>query len=265
MPYFDRIADDVFTPTAHVGGAWNLEEQHVGPSFGLLCHLVERDHADRRGPQDRLDVTRLSYDILGTLAMDRFEVAVRVLRAGRTIELVEATLTQGGRAAVVLRAWLVVPGDTASYAGTGLADLAAPDTMPAWDPTTVWAGGFIASVRVRRQQQAPGRAAYWVRTDVPLLDEPVGPTAAAAGLVDIANGMTVRADPGAVTFPNLDLTAHLVRPPRPGWLGFDTSVTFGATGHGLTSTTLHDEAGPIGTLAQVLTVRPRTPVVPSSP
>jgi hypothetical protein len=256
VPYFDRIDDLAFTPTEHVGGAWNLAEQHVAPSLGLLCHLVERDHADRRGP-DGLDVTRLTYDILGTLAMDRFEVDVRVVRPGRTIELVEATLTQAGRAAVVLRAWLVAPGDTTSYAGTGHVGIAAPDTMPAWDPTSVWAGGFIASARVRREQAAPGRAAFWVRTDVPLLDEPVSPTAAAAGLVDIANGMTVRADPAEVMFPNLDLTAHLVRAPRPGWLGFDTSVTFGPGGHGLTSTVLHDEAGPIGTLAQVLTVRPR--------
>jgi hypothetical protein len=59
-----------------------------------------------------------------------------------------------------------------------------------------------------------------------------------------------------VAFPNVDLTAHLVRSPEPGWLGFDTTVTFGPTGHGLTSSVLHDEHGPVGTLAQSLTVRP---------
>ena len=256
MPYFHRLDDRRFAPTEHVGGAWNLDEQHVAPSMGLLCHLVERDHAERR--EQALDVTRLSYDILGTLTMDPVELDVRVVRPGRTIELVEAAISQGGRTAVTLRAWLLAPSETASYAGTGLAELAAPDTMPGWDPTSVWAGGFIASARVRRQQSEPGRGAYWVRTDVPLLDEPVSPTATVAGLVDIANGMTVRADPGAVMFPNLDLTAHLFRAPRPGWLGFDTAVTFGATGHGLTSSTLHDEAGPLGTVAQVLTVRPRS-------
>jgi hypothetical protein len=95
-----------------------------------------------------------------------------------------------------------------------------------------------------------------VQTDIPLLDEPSSPLATAAGLFDIANGMTVRADPAAVAFPNVDLTAHLVRAPRPGWLGFDTTVTFGPGGHGLTSSVLHDEDGPLGTLAQTLTVRP---------
>jgi hypothetical protein len=95
-----------------------------------------------------------------------------------------------------------------------------------------------------------------VRTDVPLLDEPTTPLASAAGLFDIANGMTVRADPREVAFPNVDLTAHLVRTPTPGWLGFDTTVSFGPDGRGLTSTVVHDEAGPLGTLAQTLTVRP---------
>jgi hypothetical protein len=59
-----------------------------------------------------------------------------------------------------------------------------------------------------------------------------------------------------VAFPNLDLTLHLLRPPVGEWIGFDTTVSFGATGLGLTSTVLHDLDGPIGTVAQTLTVRP---------
>lgn len=122
----------------------------------------------------------------------------------------------------------------------------------------MWPGGFIATAHLRRHQVEPGRAHFWVRTDEPLVEgEDVSPTAAAVGLLDIANGMTVREDPTRVAFPNLDLTAHLVRAPRPGWLGFDTAVTFGDDGIGLTSSVLHDEDGPVGTLAQVLTVRPQ--------
>jgi hypothetical protein len=77
-----------------------------------------------------------------------------------------------------------------------------------------------------------------------------------AALFDIANGMAVRADPTSVHYPNIDLTAHLTRPPAGEWLGFDTRVTFGPGGLGLTSSVIHDEAGPLGTVAQSLTVRP---------
>mgnify|MGYP000616146169 CR=1 FL=1 len=90
-----------------------------------------------------------------------------------------------------------------------------------------------------------------------LLDgEPVSGLAHAARLFDIANGMTVRRDPREVAFPNLDLTAHLFAEPTGDWLGFDTRVSFGDRGLGLTASVLHDERGPVGTMSQILTVRP---------
>ncbi len=122
----------------------------------------------------------------------------------------------------------------------------------------MWPGGFIASAQVRRTQVEPGRASYWVRTPIPLVaDEKVSAVASAAGLLDIANGMTVRAHPKDIAFPpNIDLTAHFFAEPRGEWLGFDTTVSFGANGLGLTSSVVHDAHGPIGTASQVLTVRP---------
>jgi hypothetical protein len=99
----------------------------------------------------------------------------------------------------------------------------------------------------------------WVRVSQPILEgEEVSRTAAVAGMLDIANGMTVRAAPDDVAFPNVDLTAHLVRPPVDGWLGLDTTVSFAEDGIGLTTSVVHDERGPIGTSSQCLTVRPRT-------
>ncbi len=100
-------------------------------------------------------------------------------------------------------------------------------------------------------------ATYWARAKhAPLDGEAVSPLARAATLFDLSNGMAVRADPKEVAFPNLDLTAHLFGMPEGEWLGFDTSVSFGRQGIGLTSTVLHDARGPIGTLGQALTVRP---------
>lgn len=254
MPYFERVSASTFRPTEHVGGAWDTSEQHIGPALGLLAHAVEADRDARR--DDGLLLARLSYDILGTVPMEPVEVAVSVSRPGRTVELAEAVLSHAGRAAVRLRAWLLAPGDTTEVAGDHSEPLPAPGDVPRWDMTAVWPGGFIASAEVRRDQDAAGRARSWVRTDVPLLDEPVSPTASAAGLLDIANGLTARAEPADVAFPNVDLTAHLHRQPEEGWLGFDTAVTFGPTGQGVTSSALHDERGPFGTMAQTLTVRP---------
>ena len=95
----------------------------------------------------------------------------------------------------------------------------------------MWPGGFIASTEVRRLEVGPGRASYWVRTDVPLVaGEPVSRLAGVASLLDISDGMTVCASPSQMHFPNLDVTAHLFANPIGDWLGFDTEVSFGAHG-----------------------------------
>lgn len=255
MSYFERLGPATFRPTPHVGGAWNLEEQHIAPALGLLVHAVERDRDARR--DDALVIGRLSYDILGTVPLAPCDITVTILRGGRTIELAEAVLTHDDRVIVRLRAWLMRSADTEDHAGTTLTPIEPPDAFESWDPSTLWPGGFIASTEVRRKHLEAGRAAYWVRTPVPLIDgEQVSTLASVAGLFDIANGMAVRADPREIAFPNLDLTAHLFREPSSRWIGFDTSVSFGASGVGLTSSTVHDLSGPIGTQSQILTIRP---------
>jgi hypothetical protein len=255
MPYFKRLDQHRFLATDEVSGAWDIEQQHIAPALGLLAHAVELDRDRRR--TDGLRIGRLCYDILGTVPVDVVEIAVRVVRPGRSIELVEASLRHHDRDIVVLRAWLMQAADNHRVAGTPISGMPPPTDLAPWDPTTVWPGGFIASAEVRRDQDEPGRARFWVRSRTALLDdEPVSDLARFAAVLDIANGMTVRAAPGDVAFPNVDLTAHFFAEPHGAWVGFDTSVSFGATGLGLTSSVIHDQRGPVGTLAQILTVRP---------
>ncbi|NYI46336.1 acyl-CoA thioesterase [Nocardioides aromaticivorans] len=255
MAYWHRTAPHTFTPTEHVGGAWDLATQHIAPALGVLAHEVETDRDRRR--QDGLVVSRLSYDIFGTVPIEPIDVSVEVLRPGRTIELVQATASHGGRTVVVLRAWLAEPYDTTPLAGTDLPSIPSADEMEPWDMAGLWRGGFIASLEVRRKELGPGRSMVWVRTPHALVaDEPVSRLAAVAGLVDVTNGIAVRADPGEVAFPNLDLTAHFLHAPAEGWLGLDTTQSYGPGGIGVTSSKMHDEDGPLGTIAQTLTVRP---------
>ncbi len=255
MAYFHRTGPTTFRPSEHVGGGWTPHEQHIAPALGLLVHVIEGDREARRG--DDLVVARLSFDILGTLPIDEVTTTVTVTRPGRTIELVQARLAHRGRDAVLVRAWLLQRRDTRTLSGSALPRIPAAREMPAWEPSSLWPGGFISTAEVRRVELEPGRAAFWVRTPIPLLaGEPTSALARAVGLFDIANGMTVRARPDEVAFPNVDLTAHLFDQPHGEWVGFDTTVTFGADGVGLTSSVLHDHRGPVGTMAQVLTIRP---------
>ncbi|MFG3340308.1 thioesterase family protein [Glycomyces sp. NPDC048151] len=255
--YFERIDEGRFRPTAWTGGAWTVSEQHISPMNGLIVHEVERFCAER-GP-DGMAIGRISVDILGVLGIEPFEVSVSVVRPGRTIELLEAVVTSAGRAAVAARVWRSVVLDTAAVAGGEVEPLPGLAESEALDLAEVWPGGYIGSVELRSVGAVkPGRAAAWIRSRVDLVEgEAASDLARLVGLVDTANGLCVRQSIDAWLFPNVDLTIHLLRQPVGEWLGLDTTVVFGAAGHGVTSSVLHDAAGHAGYANQTLTIRPR--------
>ena len=260
--YFVRTGEGRFHPTAHTAGAWSTAEQHISPLNGLVVHELERFVAARAASRaddarDGLVIARIGFDIFGVIPIDEFDVTVEVLRPGRTIELLEAVVTQYGRTVCRARAWRLAPHDTAAVAGGQPDPLPRPDSLEPWPLTDVWPGGYIDSVEMRPVgSPRPGRATTWLSTTVPLLpDEPVSDLARLVGLVDTANGVAVREDPAEWMFPNVDLTIHLYRQPAGTWLGLDTTVVFGASGQGLTSSVLHDADGPVGRAEQVLAVR----------
>lgn len=165
--YFQRIDAARYIPTDHASGAWDTSEQHVSPGIGLLTHAVEADHRARR--TDPLQTARLSVDIWGTISMDEVTTEVTVLRSGRTIELVEARLSCGGRVGMTLRAWLTHSYQSGGIASTPFLPIPRWDRMMRTEPSRMWGGGFIASAQVVRQELGLGRAQCWVRTPVALI------------------------------------------------------------------------------------------------
>ncbi|MFB6842770.1 thioesterase family protein [Streptomyces sp. NPDC056361] len=254
--YYERTGEHRYKPTAHAGGAWSADEQHFSPLAGLVAHAVDRHVADRPGG---LLLGRISYDILGRIALDECEITVETVRPGRTIELLEATVVIGGRAVVRARAWLLASLDSSSVADSPSGPLPAPDTLPRWEMGAAWNGGYVSSIDVRRTPPTrKGRGTAWISSPLDLVaGEAISPLASYLALVDTANGIAVQQDPTAWMFPNLDLTIHLHRQPEGPWTGLDTTVTFGPTGQGLTSSVLHDLHGPVGQAEQILTVRPQ--------
>ncbi len=224
----------------------------MAPVSGLLTHALESC-----SPRTDLVMSRVAFDILGMIPVGPVEVSARVVRAGRTIELLEAEMTAAGRSVVRATAWRLAVSDTSAIAATDLATIAGPDNAAPFDMATMWPGGYIRSLEVRSVGDvAPGRSTTWLRPLVDLIaGEPTTSVVRLFGLIDTANGVAVRARPGEVMFPNTDLTVHLFRRPTGEWLGLETEVSFGSGGLGLTSSVLHDQDGPIGRSAQTLTLR----------
>lgn len=251
--YYEWLGADRYRSTPHAQGAWAADHQHMAPVSGLLVRAIENC-----APRTDLIVSRVAFDILGVIPGGDVEVMASVIRPGRTIELVEAEMTAGGRVVVRATAWRLASSDTSAIADTGLSDLPGPEAGAPWQGTELWGGGFIRSLDLRvLPDWQPGHGRVWIRSTVDLVDG-VESSALARyiGLIDTANGIAVRADPATLLFPNTDLTVHLVRCPVGEWAGFDTTVSFGPDGVGLTSSVLYDVAGPIGRAAQTLTLRP---------
>lgn len=253
--YFVALGDGRYRPTEHAGGAWSDAELHLAPVAGLLTHHM--DHWQRaHGGDDKL-VGRIAVDVLGQIGNSELQLETRVIRPGRTIELLETTATINGRLTLVARTWLLSIGDTTKVEGSEFDRIDGPFGLPPLKLDHRWPGGYIRSLEMREATQArPGRNTAWLTTDVHLVaGEETSELAAYVKLLDTANGIAVRESPTEWMFPNLDLSIHLFRQPRGRWVGFDTTVSFGPSGQGLTSTVLHDVDGPVGTVQQVLTVR----------
>ena len=253
--YFVRVADGRYRATQHTAGAWSTSEQHFSPLGGLMTHALDR-FVSARGSDD-LVVSRLTFDILGVIAIDEFDVTVEVVRAGRTIELLEVIVTAANRSVVRSRAWRLARHDTAAYAGGAPQRLPHPDGVPSWSLSSVWPGGYVASLDVRRVGASePGRGTVWLRTPLELVaGERVSPLARFVALIDTANGIATRVPPTQLFYPNVDTSVFIYRQPEGDWTGLDTTVVFGPDGVGLTSTVLHDVNGPVGRAEQTLTIR----------
>ena len=155
--YFERLDGDRYRPTLHTGGAWNAAEIHFSPLGGLIVHAIDL-HREAQEP-DSKQLGRISFDILGFLAADDCTISVETIRPGRTIELVEASVSIGGRTAVLARAWFIDVVDTTSVAGGAPAALPGPDALSPWPMDETWPGGYIDSLEVRPLiAPAPGRA-----------------------------------------------------------------------------------------------------------
>jgi hypothetical protein len=256
--YFVRTSERTYRATEHTGGGWDPNEQHISPLNGLAVHAIERARAEPDQPGQRRVISRITFDILGTVPIDVVAVDVAVTRPGRTVELVEAVIRHGERDVLHARAWRLASFDTAAVAGGAAPPMPSYAETPRWPMAQVWPGGFVASLDIRREALAEGRSRAWLSSPLQLVEgEECSPTASFVSLIDIANGIAARQPPERWLYPNVDLTIHFVREPARGPVGLDTTVTFGPTGQGLTSTVLHDARGHVGQAAQSLTVRPR--------
>jgi len=253
----DGPAGARFHATASTTGPWFADAQHVGPPSALLARALERLPD---GPAVQL--TRITVEVLGPVPTGEVHVTAAVERPGRSIELVAAEMSAGGRPVLRARGWRLAAGDTTTVAVGAAAPLPPPErgtVQTSW--AEGWLPGFIDAVEWRWVAGGPpgsGPGTAWLRQRVPLVAGEK-PTAVQRLMVaaDCANGVGAPLDLRDWLFVNTELTVHLHRQPVGEWIGVDATTAVGPTGAGTVSALLHDEAGHTARSTQALIVRSR--------
>jgi Thioesterase-like superfamily len=186
-----------------------------------------------------------------------------VARPGRSVELVEGTLTDGDTEIIRARAWRIrtaaVDLDPEPPAQERPPGPATGEVRPFFE--TGQERGYHTAMEVRFLSGAyleAGPARAWMRMRVPLVEgEEPTPLQRVLVAADSGNGVSAALDWRRFLFINTDLSVHLHRMPSGEWVCLDAVTRPEAHGVGLSDTQLFDERGPIGRAAQTLFVRAR--------
>jgi hypothetical protein len=252
---FYSLDGGTLVPSELTRGPWDPNSQHAGPPSALLGRAIERCE-----PREGMRVGRVTVEILAPIPIAPLTVSARVVRPGRSVEMLEASLEGPDGEVMRARGWRLSAGDIG-------ADWEQDGSPPG--PEHARALEFFATgekvgwhtameiVFSRGEFLTPGPATVWMRPRVALVEgEEITPLQRVLVAADGGNGVSAPLDWSRFIFINTDLSVHLLRPPEGEWVCLD-AVTH-VDGIGMTDTALWDERGRIGRAAQTLLVRQRS-------
>jgi hypothetical protein len=257
--FYERNGDGSFIASELTRGPWDPGAQHAGPAAALLGREIEEIDGSAG-----FQVGRIVFEILRPVPIGEVKIESRVLRPGKRVQLVEASLA--GEAGELMRAtaWLMrvdeldLPADAVdeSPAPQGPAEGWTPEFFPTGDDV-----GYHTAMEWKAVAGAflePGPATVWMRMRHPLLagEEPT-PLQRALIAADVGNGISAVLDFRSYVFVNVDLTVHFERMPVGEWVCVDAVTRPRSTGIGTAESVLSDERGRIGRAAQSLLIARR--------
>ena len=91
---------DALVPTELTRGPWDPGAQHAGPPAALLGRAIERC-----APRDDVQVGRITVEILGPVPLAPLTTSAVMVRPGRGVEMLEASLAGPDGDVMRARAW----------------------------------------------------------------------------------------------------------------------------------------------------------------
>jgi hypothetical protein len=219
---------------------------------------------DRLDSGPEMQVARFTAEILRPVPVTPLSVEARVVRPGRRVQLVEASLSDQDGQIMRATAWRIRTNDEHSVPATDPEPVpfAPPSQASKFDPPPFYEGpSYFTAMEWRFASGAfldPGPAASWMRMRVPLVaGEPPSPLARVLVAADSGNGISMVLPLGEYVFINVDLSVHLFRMPVGEWVCLDARTRIDGRGVGLAESRLWDQTGRVGRGNQSLYVAPR--------
>lgn len=257
--FYEAAGDGGFVATELTRGPWDPGAQHAGPPSALLGREIER--ADGEGV---FQVSRIVVEILRPVPIGPVLVESRVIRPGKRVQLVEATLSGEQGELMRATAWLMRVAELEIPAEAAVLDPSPPGPDEGNQPEffdTAQSVGYHTAMEWRSVGggfREPGPATVWMRMRHPLVGgEEASPLQRTLVAADVGNGISAVLDWGSHVFINVDLTVHLERMPEGEWICVDAVTRPQATGIGTAASRLSDRRGRIGQAAQSLLIAAR--------
>lgn len=254
---FEPAGEGMYRATEAALSPWSDQMLHGGPPAMLMAREIERFPADQP-----MFVTRLTVDLLRPVGVGTLAVRSRLVRPGRKVQIVEASLWKGDQevarsTAVRIRvAEVEVPLDREPPPHAPPEALSEP--LPPWRPGPAY---HLLGVDIRVPAESIGTlgpAWAWFRLKLPLVpgEEPSGLLRICA-VADFPNGISRVVDFQKMTFVNPDMTLYVHRLPVDEWVLLDARSWLEPHGTGIAEGAVYDRRGRLGRSVQSLLVEQR--------
>jgi Thioesterase-like superfamily len=248
---------DRYRATDAALGPWYDDALHGGAPAALLVHAVSGAVAD-----PALRLARITYEFVRPVPIGELSVLVDVVRPGRRVTLLDATLRDGQQTEVMrARALLLRPSEL------GPPPLSPPPFPGPEDGRTNDFPGLrrptfaTEAMDIRFVQGSflePGSATAWFRLRRPLVGgEPTSPLERVAAAGDFGNGIASVLSWEEHVFINPDLTLYFEREPVDEWVALQAETRVGLGSVAVAESVLWDQQGRIGRATQALLVGQR--------
>ncbi len=250
--------DGRFVATELGRGPWDPEALHGGAPAALVMRAFEQ-----LAGNGALAISRVTYEFLRPVPLGELEVSAEVVRPGRRVQLLEASINARGglevvraRALRLQRAAAEAPRTAAGAMPPGPDEGSDSDFRPPHRPMFAPDAIEVRFVEGRFRDTGPSTA--WFRLRRPLIagEQPSQlQLLAAAG--DFGNGISANLPWDEYLFINPDLTLYIEREPVGEWICLQARTTIAPDGIATAHSVLYDLTGRVGTATQALLVASR--------